>query len=166
MKRISLAIFSAIFLTAYSVSPVSALTDLQLGAISQNCATIKQTLTQLQRADSRTRTYLGATYEVIASKFITPLNLRLINNGRPNTDLFAIQSDFTATQAKFREAYTEYMRELEGMIAVNCQEHPQEFYNHLERTRKKRSELQSATSKLSELAKRQYQAVLELEKSL
>ncbi len=146
--------------------PVSALSDVQRGAISQNCATIKQSLQQLQRVDSRTRTYLGASYESISNRFITPLNLRLVKNNRTEAKLFSIQSDFAAAQARFRETYTIYMRELEGLIVTDCQSDPQSFYSHLEVTRTRRSELQSAALRLKELAYSQYQAVLDLRSSL
>lgn len=148
------------FLSAHAVE------EERLTAISQNCSTIKQSLSQLQRVDSRTRTYLGSAYEAILTKFITPLNLRLTRNNREVEQLFAIQSDFSAEQARFRTAYTEYMRELEGLIATDCSAHPDTFYQHLETIRTKRADLKATTVKLSELANAQYQAVLELKESL
>lgn len=150
----------------FAFAPARAIEEEQLTAISQNCSTIKQSLSQLQRADSRTRTYLGAAYETISTKFITPLNLRLSRNGHEAEQLFTIQADFSAEQARFRAAYTDYMRELENLIATDCSAHPDEFYRRLETTRTKRTELKATTMKLSELADAQYQAVLELEESL
>lgn len=148
------------FLSAHAVEKE------RLTAISQNCSTIKQSLSQLQRADSRTRTYLGSAYEAILTKFITPLNLRLTRNNHDAEQLFAIQAEFSAEQARFRAAYTDYMRELEGLIATDCSAHPEAFYQHLESTRTKRTDLKATTVKLSELANAQYQAVLELKESL
>ena len=146
--------------------PAHAIEEQRLAAISQNCSSIKQALSQLQRADSRTRTYLGAAYETISTKFITPLNLRLTRNNHEAERLFSIQADFSAEQERFRTSYTDYMRELEGLIATDCSAHPQEFYDHLETTRNKRAALKLTTTKLSELANAQYEAVLELEESL
>lgn len=148
------------FLSAHAVEKE------RLTAISQNCSTIKQSLSQLQRADSRTRTYLGSAYEAILTKFITPLNLRLTRNNHDAEQLFAIQAEFSAEQTRFRAAYTDYMRELEGLIATDCSAHPEAFYQHLESTRTKRTDLKATTVKLSELANAQYQAVLELKESL
>lgn len=146
--------------------PARAIEEQRLTAISQNCSTIKQTLGQLQRADSRTRTYLGAAYETISSKFITPLSLRLTRNNHEAEELFSIQANFSAEQERFRAAYTDYMRELEGLIATDCSAHPEDFYKHLESTRQKRAALKLTTAKLSELANAQYAAVLKLEESL
>ena len=80
-----LVVCAAAAATVGIVSPVSvsALSKEEANAISSNCSTIKQSLSQLQKADSKTRTYLGTTYETIASRFITPLNLRLVRNNRP-----------------------------------------------------------------------------------
>lgn len=144
----------------------NAVSEEQLKAVSQNCNTIKYTLTQLQKVDSRMRTYLGSAYEAISSKFITPLNLRLIRNNRESDTLFSIQSDFAAGQVRFRDAYTVYMREMEGLLAIDCQAHPQDFYRALESTRSKRAELKQTVERLNELAEEQYQAVVELKDDL
>lgn len=139
---------------------------MRLAAVAANCADIKNTLTQLQRADSRTRIYLGTSYEAISGRFITPLNLRLERNNRTSAELLAIQAEFMTAQADFRLAYTEYMRDLESLIAIDCGTRPEDFYRHLEVTRQKRSALQSIVQKLNTLADEQYQAVIELEAKL
>lgn len=138
----------------------------RLAAVAANCTDIKNTLTQLQRADSRTRTYLGTSYEAIAGRFITPLNLRLERNNRTSEQLLSIQSEFMTAQSDFRLAYTDYMRDLETLISIDCSGRPEEFYQHLETTRLKRSALQSIVQKLNTLANEQYQAVVELEEKL
>lgn len=142
------------------------LTAEQSDTIIQNCSNIKQSLTKLQRVDSRTRTYLGSTYEAIAGRFITPLNLRLVKNGLPSVELFRIQNEFTARQADFRNRYVEYMRELEALIAIDCAHVPQEFYDKLEVVRDKRARLQEVTKQISDLANQQYQAVEDLRSTL
>lgn len=138
----------------------------RLAAVAENCANIKYTLTQLQHADSRTRTYLGTSYETIVGRFITPLNLRLERNNRPSEQLLSIQSEFMTAQSDFRLAYTDYMRDLETLISIDCSSRPEEFYRHLETTRTKRAALQAITQKLNTLAGEQYQAVVELEEKL
>lgn len=135
------------------------LTPEQREAIVQNCGDIKQSLSKLQHSDSRTRTYLGTAYESINSRFITPLNLRLVRNGIPSTGLFEIQGKFASAQASFRDDYVEYMRALEELIAIDCESHPQEFYGKLEIARNRREKLRNTTQKLSELATDQYQSV-------
>lgn len=146
--------------------PVHALEEQRLTAISQNCPTIRQSLGQLQKADSRTRTYLGAAYETIATKFISPLSLRLVRNNIEAEQLFAIQTNFSAEQSRFRTAYTDYMRELESLLATDCSSNPQGFYEHLELVRAQRAALKTTTVKLAELANAQYQAVETLKESL
>lgn len=138
----------------------------RLAAVAANCADIKNTLTQLQRADSRTRIYLGTSYETISGRFITPLNLRLERNNQPSAPLLAIQSEFLTALADFRLTYTDYMRDLEALISIGCSNQPKDFYSHLETTRTKRAALQSVTQKLNTLAGEQYQAVVELEEEL
>ena len=135
-------------------------------AISQNCVYIRESLQQLQHVDSRTRTYLGTAYESISSRFITPLNLRLIKLGKPSSSLLDIQSGFTAAQSVFRERYVDYMRSLEALIATDCTAHPDEFYDNLQVTRQKREALRLSTRDLSKLAEEQYQAVTELKETL
>lgn len=163
----SLGVLAALGLGGASILlPVWAVEEQQLIAISQNCPTIKQTLGKLQKADSRTRTYLGAAYETIQGKFITPLSLRLAHNNREADQLFAIQSDFMAEQANFRNRYTEYMRELEELIATDCSTDPQSFSRRLETTRAKRASLRATTVKLSELTDAQIEAVKALKESL
>lgn len=138
----------------------------RLAAVAANCSDIKNTLTQLQRSDSRTRIYLGTSYEAISGRFITPLNLRLERNNRPSEQLLSVQSEFLTALADFRLAYTDYMRDLETLISIDCSNQPKDFYTHLETARAKRAALQSVAQKLNTLAGEQYQAVVDLEKEL
>lgn len=151
-------------LVALFSTPVEGLSERQQGAISQNCSTIQQSLSQLQKIDSRTRTYLGTTYETIANRFIIPLNLRLVKNNRPTFS--EIQAEFTLEQTKFRDTYTAYMRELESLIATDCKNSPEEFYQKLITTREKRAALRVTTERLSVLAGQQYVIVLDLRSKL
>lgn len=139
------------------------LSDEQIGAISQNCSTIKQSLEQLQYADSRTRTYLGSIYETLANKFITPLNLRLVKN---NLSTLPVQAEFMATQTKFKDAYTDYMKVLGETIATDCKNEPENFYQKLEMARTRRATLKEWTDKLDELTGEQYQDVQKLIKEV
>lgn len=145
-------------------APAEGLSERQQSVISQSCSTIQQSLSQLQKVDSRTRTYLGTTYETIANRFIIPLNLRLVKNNRPT--LSEIQTEFTLEQTKFREAYTDYMRELESLIVSDCKNHPDDFYQKLTVTREKRALLRATTERLADLSGQQYAAVLDLRSKL
>lgn len=127
LTTVSFLLAVILVLSLLSWRPAAAISGKKYDTISQNCTTIKQSLRQLQKTDSRTRSYLGTTYETIATKFIIPLNLRLVKNGRPDTDLTEIQSDFTYSHGQFKEKYTEYMKELETLIGMECQRYPDAF---------------------------------------
>ncbi len=165
-RRISYLVLSIMVLSASSVLPVEALEQNQQNAIIQNCDNIKSSLQKLQHSDSRTRTYLGSTYEAINGHFITPLNLRLVKSNFPSADLFQIQNDFAASQSSFRNNYVDYMRELENLITIDCIMQPKDFYKKLETVRNKREKLRTDTKNLSDLASKQYQTVQELQKNL
>ena len=164
LKWLLLWVVCSALLALFLPLPVDGLTDIQRGAISQNCGSIKQTLEQLQKIDSRTRTYLGTTYETIANHFIVPLNLRLVRNNRPT--LASLQTEYTAAQSIFKTSYTSYMRELEQLIATDCRTAPDDFYDQLIATRSARSILHDAALELDGLAEDQYRAVLDLRSSL
>lgn len=169
VRCLGLVIAACSLVVVSTIAPVSATTKSEISkeemnAIVSNCSTIKQSLSQLQKADSKTRTYLGTTYETIAGKFITPLNLRLVRNNRPT--LSEIQSDFSAEQTKFRDSYTEYMREMETLTAINCQTEPEKFYNQLVVVRERRAKVRLAVEELNQLTTAQYQAVVKLQKEL
>lgn len=159
------AVLAAVTLAASSsAAPAMALSKVEASAIASNCSTIKQSLSQLQKIDSRTRTYLGTTYETISGRFITPLNLRLVRNNYPT--LSDIQSDFSAEQTQFRDSYTEYMREMEALVAINCQSEPEKFYDQLVVVRNRRAKVKRAVEKLKELTGAQSKAVTKLLKEL
>lgn len=154
----------AVLLSFGSGIPASALSQEETTSISSNCPTIKQSLLQLQKVDSRTRTYLGTTYETIANKFIIPLNLRLVRNNLPTFS--EVQAGFSSEQTKFRDSYTEYMREMESLIAIDCQTEPAKFYDQLKIVRERRAKVKSSSEELKKLTTKQYQSVLKLRKEL
>lgn len=164
LKWLVLWCIGCLLLSFIFSAPVEGLEAEQRTAIVQNCSTIKRSLNQLQRVDSRTRTYLGTTYETLSNRFIVPLNLRLVNNGRPT--LGSIQPDFTIAHLEFRNRYTDYMREFDTLVNTDCRAHPDEFYSRLERVREKRTDLRTATNRLNALAHEQYSATQKLRDSL
>lgn len=142
------------------------LSDDQRDAISQHCATTKQSLRALQRTDARTRSYLGSAYEVLLSDYIAPLNLRMINAGQPNASLTTIHSEIIETRQKFISEYTTYSQALEELISADCQNHPDEFYAKLVETREKRAVLSATTTNLRNLFAEHLTAVKRLRNSL
>ena len=79
---------------------VMAITEAQSEAIVEHCATIKDDLKKVQKEDARVRVYLGGYYETILSKFITPLNVRLVENNLSSAGLVENQNDFAASRNK------------------------------------------------------------------
>lgn len=157
------------FVLLLGVVPVSAdstiLDNDQIGAISQNCATIKQSLRALQRTDARTRSYLGSAYERMLSDFITPMDLRLINVNQPNATLTTIHSDIIEARQQFVHDYTVYSQKLEELITHDCQNDPQNFYHTLEDTRAKRATLEKSTENIRRLLADHLAVVKKLEQN-
>jgi len=145
-KRIIFSTFVGVLLGLFLAHPASAISEEQKGAIVQNCASIKQSLRTLQRTDARSRSYLGSAYETILSKFIAPLNLRLINTNQPNANLTTIHSSIIDTRKNFITEYTTYSQALEDLAASDCYNHPEEFYDKLQDTKKKRANVSTTTT--------------------
>ena len=150
-KRIIFSAFVGVLLGLFLAHPASAISEEQKGAIVQNCASIKQSLRTLQRTDARSRSYLGSAYETILSKFIAPLNLRLINTNQPNANLTTIHSSIIDTRKNFITEYTTYSQALEDLVASDCYNHPEEFYDKLQDTKKKRANVSTTTTNLRNL---------------
>ena len=152
MKKFYYATLSvAVLLGIFLPLPVSALSPEQSSDLVQNCAQIKQSLHTLQRADARSRSYLGSAYETILTHFIAPLNLRLININQPNANLTTIHSSIIETRQNFVSEYTTYSQALEDLIASDCYSHPEEFFIKLQDTRRKRANLSATTTTLRNL---------------
>lgn len=123
----------------------------QKGVISTNCDTIKQSIQQLTRADSKTRVYLGSSYENALTNFIIPLNLRLTKNNKPSAGLTSIQSKFAEKRQVFNDTYTDYMKQVEDLLAIDCRVEPEVFYEQLTKARASRATLQKTTLELNSL---------------
>ncbi|MDO4979020.1 MAG: hypothetical protein Q4E47_02615 [Candidatus Saccharibacteria bacterium] len=147
MRKLISILLSAVLLA----TPVFAvdLSDDQKGAISMGCSSIKNSLSQLQKADAASRSRIGTTYQTILTSYLTPMNLRLVKNGKLTTDLTSFVNDFTTTRANFNAQYVSYSRSLEELIAVDCQNNPDEFYEKLEHTREERAKLSSFVSEIN-----------------
>ena len=133
----------AVLIIVFLAAPISAidieLSDKQSANISNSCSTIHQNLKNLQRADARARTYFGSIYETISSKYLKPLNLRIVNNDMSNSTLLKLQSEFAEARTKFSDDYIKYSKSLEELISIDCQVEPKIFYQKLLDTRSKRT---------------------------
>ena len=139
---LSFALAPTAFATASSPSPE------RLEKISNGCGSIRNSLKLLQRTDSRARTYFGAIYETSSSKYLTPLNLRLVKNNLSNVDLINLQTSLSSSRADFSAHFIDYSKSLEDLISIDCHLNPEEFYEKLLETREKRALVASDMEKI------------------
>lgn len=156
LKRAAFVLVSSVaFLGIFSLNVFAegeetevTLTDAQINTIVDHCDTIKDSLKSLQRVDSRTRVYLGRYYETILTNFITPLNLRLVENNISNTALLENQTNFANKRNSFVSDFIVYQQALEELVHVNCKSEPVKFYEKLLVAREKRKIVNKDVSKL------------------
>ena len=127
------------------------ITTTQQVAIVQNCDTIITTLKTVQREDAHARTYLGGHFETMLSKYLKPLNRRLIENDISNTSLVENQTKFSSAKSAFVYDYITYQKSLEELVATDCKNNPEDFYEKLVTTRQQRSAVAQDITSLKEL---------------
>jgi len=163
---------NVVIFTTFSSTPVFAaetsteLSEERRGLISQNCGTLRQSLKQLQRSDSRARTYFGAIYETVSSKFLTPLNLRLVKNNLSSVSLIEVQTSLAEERKTFAADFIDYSKSLEELISIDCRLEPDQFYAKLLSTRKKRAIVDADLSSLNDLLVSVYKQTEKLKDSL
>ncbi len=133
--------------------------------IKENCDEIHVNLKKVQRDDSRVRVFLGEYYEKILENFITPLNVRLVDNNLSNAELVENQNNYSGARTLFVNDFVSYQKELENLVAMNC-EKPQEFYDKLVVVRQKRKVVEQDTLKLRTLISDHLKLVNALKKEL
>ena len=142
------------------------LSSSQRANITENCGSIRQSLKLLQRSDTRARTYFGAIYETASSKYITPLNLRLVKNDLSSVSLINLQTSLSAARANFNADYIDYSKSLEELIAIDCNLEPDQFYQKLVSTREKRAALSGDVKNLNTLLTSSVKAVEVIKENL
>ena len=160
---ITVMLFCQVFLC---FAAANALTDDQKNTISDNCDSIKTILHNIQHEDSRARVYLGASYETIRSKYMVPLNHRLVDNGIPAPELVSNQASYTAAQDNFKDDFIEYQKSLDELINLDCKANPEGFYQTLTTVREKRQTMVQDINKLDELIEKHFSLVRELKGNL
>lgn len=161
MKKI-FAVLSVLVLSLVSVSAFA----VNENAISEHCGAIKETLVNLQHQDSRTRVYLGRYYETILNTYIVPLNLRLVENNIGNNELMDNQTNFSNKRQEFISDYINYQKDLEDLVASNCESEPGTFYQKLQNTRVKRQTVANDVVKMRSLIKKQVELVKKLKEGI
>ena len=131
--------------------PVSAIAEEQGEAIVRRCDVIKDDLKKVQKEDAKVRVYLGGYYETILTKFITPLNVRLVENNLSSAGLVENQNDFAASKMVFANDFINYQQGLEELVGMDCKEKSEEFYNKLVTVRQKRKTMVQDVLKMRSL---------------
>ena len=120
-------------------------------AIKERCDIIRDNLKSVQKTDSRTRVYLGAHYETILTKFVVPLNVRLVENGLSNAELVENQNGLTEARKLFADDFVNYQQGLEELVGMDCKTEPEKFYEQLEKVRSRRKTVEQDTLKIRNL---------------
>ena len=131
--------------------PVLAVSEAQKNAIKDHCDSIRESLKDVQKADARARVYLGAFYEEILTDYITPLNVRLVENNLSTPDLVENQNKIADTRTLFINDYVSYQQELEELVTMDCWKAPESFYNELIKVRQKRKIVEQDTLQMRTL---------------
>lgn len=161
-------VFAVISISALSFVSVSAMaiSDSKRESISNNCDSIKNSLINLQHDDSRARVYVGRYYETFLNDYIVPLNMRLVENNITDTDLIALQSDFSKLRQSFVNDYIDYQKGLEELVGTNCKDGADTFYEKLQVTRVKQKNVSNEVVKLRSLLKKQVDLVKKLREEM
>ena len=120
-------------------------------AIKERCDIIRDNLKSVQKTDSRTRVYLGAHYETILTKFVVPLNVRLVENCLSNAELVENQNGLTEARKLFADDFVNYQQGLEELVGMDCKTEPEKFYEQLEKVRSRRKTVEQDTLKIRNL---------------
>ena len=169
-NKFSIIILSFIMIIGLAIPTFAdeqpSLTKEQSTKISAQCGAIRQSLKDLQRSDSRARTYFGAIYETISSKFLKPLNLRLVNNDISDPVLLEQQTSLATMRSNFSDDFIQYSKALEELIAIDCRSDQTAFYKKLIDTRDKRSAVAEDVRNLNALLTRVVKSVETLKGTL
>lgn len=162
MKKTIFGAFLAISVVLLGSQGAMAISKVQKDAISDYCGTIKEALKSVQKDDARVRVHLGGRYETILSKFIVPLNVRLVEQNLSNAELVENQNKYAEAKAAFTSDYVNYQQKLEELITVDCKNNPSEFYEQLGKVREKRKTVEQDVVKLKNLISRHKKLVTAL----
>lgn len=174
MKKRSISFYCSILLGFCQVLMVSGgvfaieqgVPEEKLQIISAHCDEIRENLRRVQREDSIVRTHIGPYYNTVLTKFMKPLNLRLVENNLTEQRLFDNQSNFATAQESFRSNYSDYQRALEELAVMDCVNEPGKFYTKLTTVREKRKIVAGDASKMRKLVTDQMTIVKELKAKL
>lgn len=140
---VSLSAVAACFAVTMSASAKDSpsLTEAQADMIVQNCTQIQATLSSIHSSDALLRVNRGQTYELIASRLMSPMNTRIAANKLDGASLIQLTSDYSDDLSDFRNTYIDYERQMSKTIRTNCHKTADNFYQNLVKTRQLRQEV-------------------------
>lgn len=136
--KVQIAFFALLASLGGHFCAVQAISPNRSAAIVEHCDTIKDELKKVQKEDARVRVYLGGYYEIILTKFVTPLNVRLVENNLSSAGLVENQNNFAGTKTLFANDFIAYQQGLEELVGLDCKQEPEKFYDKLTTVRQKR----------------------------
>lgn len=151
LLSVVLAVAGVISVWAPSVTAQSALTEEQRARVRFNCVQIKSTLNQLKVSDALLRVNRGQHYESLSGKYMDRFNIRLANNGLNAQGLLSVKTGYDTALNTFRAHYTEYERQLNTAIGIDCTKDPDGFHLAVENARTKRKIVHDDVRKLHTL---------------
>ena len=160
MERVLFLI--VVFAMSLVALPVGAISKEQEAIIKDRCETIRENLKTVQKRDAKARVYLGGYYETILSKYMTPLNVRLVENNISDVALIENQNSFAKAKTGFAEDFVSYQKALEELVLMDCKNEPAKFYEELEAVRAKRAKMEKDMAKITDLINKHRELVTEL----
>ena len=148
MKKSGIAI-CCVLMSVLMCSGAGAISKKQETAITDHCDAIREDLKNVQRTDARARVYIGGRYETILTKFVMPMNLWLVEKNMSRTDLIESQNVISETRASFVNDYVDYQQSLEQLVALDCKNESEKFYDKLVRVRQKRKKVEQDMQKMT-----------------
>lgn len=142
------------------------LTDSQLAAIAQNCASVQSTLTRIHSNDALSRVHLGQEYETISTKFMAPMNSRVALTKLNSVPLAKTTVDFNAKLDMFRSQYQQYEQMLLRAIQMKCSNQPMAFYTAIVSAQSYRTQVRTTVVAMGILASQYSSQVSDLRTQL
>lgn len=148
------------------VLPASAITDEQKNSIVDNCVRISDNLKNIQKSDAKARIFLGSHYETVLSKYVMPLNIKMVEKNKSDTGLIGNQNEIAEARVSFSNHFVDYQKGLEELVAMNCKVEPEKYYEKLVSVRDKRKTVASDVQKIDKLMKKNLDLVKKLKENL
>ncbi len=148
---INLAFFGSVFADNIDENAAKQAEDLQKQLIKIKCSKIKFQIDKTKVNDRLTRVNYGQSYESILNNYMTPINLRLVENRYHKTDLLVKEThNFENNLNQFRSKYKKYYKKIDKLSNINCQENTDEFYKTLKEVQTSRKNVKQEIIELED----------------